>query len=218
MKTGIHFFKTFAMKCLLGALGLMSLTIFTSCKSHEKKILIYASSTIQADESQKNITVTEGTTHYEKELDFSGSDPVSIHIQAPGGAYTLEAKDDGYYIANLKNDTVVGSMQRVGLTGSNRVTQDEAIRKTDSLEKLVTGANVSEANHNYFIPPGKMVKVTTELNAKIFGPYTSIPAAFDPGSVPELYKFYTNKETREIIDRLKKMTGSSPAAEKEEKK
>lgn len=179
---------------------------FCSCKSHGKKILIYASSNITVDESQKTITVTEGTTHHEKELEFSGGDPVTLSIQSPAGKYTLEAKEDGIYLANLKTDTVVGSFKRVGITGSNRITQDEAARILDSLENLVKGANIGGVNRNYFIPPGKIVRITGEMNAKIFGPFVSIPSAFDPGSVPELYKFYINKEVWEIIGKLRKMT------------
>jgi hypothetical protein len=49
-----------------------------------------------------------------------------------------------------------------------------------------------------------MVRITAETKAKIFGPFTSIPGSFDAGSVPEIYKFYTVPEEREIIDKLQK--------------
>jgi len=179
----------------------------TACTSHSKKILIYASSAIQVDNTQKNITVIEGTTHHEQELDFQGGDPVTLNITSPAGKFTLEAKDDGLYIANLKTDTVVGSFQHVGTGGGDtKITQDALIQKVDSLQKLVNGQNVSAANKNYFILPGKIEKITAETKAKVFGPFTTIPGAFDAGSVPEIYKFYSNKEEREIIARLTKMT------------
>jgi hypothetical protein len=98
------------------------------------------------------------------------------------------------------------------------VSQDAAKQKLDSLQKLLLGQNVSDANRNYFILPGKIAKITTELRAKVFGPYTTIPGAFDAGSVPEIYKFYSIKEVREIVTNLAKMTGPQSAPADEEKK
>ncbi len=185
---------------------LSSAILFTACTSHSKKILVYANSDIQVDESQKNIVVKEGTTHVEKELNFTGSDPVVLNIQGPGGKYILEAKDDGYYIANLKSDTVVGSLQHVGATARTRVTQDQLKSNLDSLNKLISDEHVSAANKNYFIAPGKIVKLTAYTKARVFGPFMSIPASFDAGSVPEIYKFYNVSEIRVIIDNLTEMS------------
>ncbi|HZE83182.1 MAG TPA: hypothetical protein VE035_02690 [Puia sp.] len=194
--------QRFSLSFILAAVSML-----TACKAHNKKILVYASSKIEVDNTQKNITVTEGTTHHEQELEFQGSDPVTLNIQSPTGKYTLEATEDGLYIANLKNDTVVGSYQHVGAeSGDSRITQDALKQKLDSLQKLVTGENVNAANKNYFIVPGKIMKVTAETRAKVFGPFTTIPHSFDAGSVPEIYKFYTNKEEWEIINRLTIMT------------
>jgi hypothetical protein len=180
---------------------------FTACKGHEKKILVYASSDIQADNTKTNITVTDGTTHHEQELLFTGSDPVTLNITSPQGKYTLAATDDGLYIANLKNDTVIGSFQHVGSdNGTATITQDALKQKLDSLQQLLSGQNVSDANRNYFIPPGKIAKITSQTQAKVFGPFTTIPGSFDAGSVPEIYKFYSIKEIREIIGNLQKMT------------
>jgi hypothetical protein len=204
-QTGIIFFNTMKMKNLF-LCYCSSLIFLAACTSHSKKILVYASSDIQVDNSQQNITVTDGTTHQEKELEFNGSAPVTLNVQTPAGKFNLEAKEDGLYIANLKTDTVVGSFQHVGTgAGEARITQDQLSQRIDSLQKLILGQNQSVANRNYFIPPNKISKITTATNAKIFGPYTSIPGSFDAGSVPELYKFYTNKEVREIIAKLSGM-------------
>jgi major membrane immunogen (membrane-anchored lipoprotein) len=183
---------------------------FTACKAHEKKIWLYASSDIQMDNTKTNITVSDGTTHHEQELDFPGSDPVTLNVQAPQGKLTLNAADDGLYIANLKNDTVIGSFQHVGAEGGGRITQEALKQKLDSLQKLVQGQNVSDANRNYFIPPGKIVKISTQVQARVFGPFTTIPGSFDAGSVPEVYKFYSIKELREIIANLQKMSDKAP--------
>lgn len=191
----------------------LAVVLFLSaCKGHEKKVLVYASDKISVDESQQNITVAngDGTTHHEQVLDFHTGDPVTLNIQTPQGKYTLTAADDGLYIANVKTDTVVGSKQHVGAdNGESRITQDALQHKLDSLKKLVADENVSDANQNFFIPPGNIHKLTGETQAKVFGPFTTIPGGFDAGSVPAIYKFYSMKEMREIIANLQKMTSST---------
>ncbi len=188
-------------------LFLAAVVSLTACKGHEKKILIYASSDITVDDAKQHVTVSEGTTHHEQELDFASGSPVSLDVQSPTGKMTVTAADDGLYILNLKTDTVIGSFQHVGAdNGQTTITQDMLRQKIDSLQKLVQDQNVSEANRNYFIVPGKMVRITAEPKAKVFGPYTSIPGSFDAGSVPEIYKFYTVPEVREIIGNLQKMS------------
>ena len=190
------------------AFVLVLLVAFTACKGHEKKILVYANSDVQVDNTKTHITVTDGGPHHEQELDFSGGDPVTLDVQSPSGKLSLTASDDGLYILNLKTDTVVGSKQHVGAEGEGRITQDALTQKLDSLKKLVADQNVSDANQNYFIIPGKIVKVTPETQAKVFGPFTTVPGGFDAGSVPAIYKFYSVREMREIIASLQKMTSS----------
>jgi hypothetical protein len=184
---------------------------FSACKGHIKKVLVYASDNITVDNTQKNITVAngDGTTHHEQELDFTEGDPVTLNVETPQGKYTLTVPDDGLYIANVKTDTVVGAKQHVGAEGGGKITQDALKQKLDSLQKLVLDQNVSDANQNYFIAPGKIAKITTETQAKIFGPFTTVPGGFDAGSVPAIYKFYSMKEMREIIANLQKMTSTT---------
>lgn len=193
------------------ALFLGAALSLTACKGHSKKILVYASSKIEADNTSTNITVSEGTTHHEQELNFTVGDPVTLNITSPTGKLTLQATDDGLYIANLKNDTVIGSAQHIGAdNGDARITQEALKQKLDSLQQLVANQNISAANKNYFLLPNTIAKITTETRAKIFGPYTTIPGSFDAGSVPEIYKFYSIKEIREIIAKLNAMTGAQP--------
>jgi hypothetical protein len=158
---------------------------------------------------KQHITVTDGGPHHEQELDFYRRRPGDAGRPIPIGQAEPHASDDGLYILNLKTDTVVGSKQHVGAEGGEgRITQDALTQKLDSLKKLVADQNVSDANQNYFIVPGKMVKITTETQAKVFGPFTTVPGGFDAGSVPAIYKFYSMKEMREIIANLQKMTSS----------
>jgi hypothetical protein len=204
---GIRFYKTYHMQRFPLFLAIAAITALTAC-NHGKKILVYATSDseIKVDETQKNITVADGSAHHEKELDFSGGDPVTLNIQTPSGKLTLQASEDGLYIVNLKMDTVVGSYQHVGAdNGQTKITQDALKQKLDSLQKLVLDQNVSAANRNFFIAPNQMVRITPETKAKVFGPYVTIPGDFDASTAPEIYKFYTNKEVREIIGNLTKM-------------
>lgn len=186
---------------------LLCLVLFlNACTSHEKKILVYANSNIQVDDSQKNITVTEGNSQVEKELDFSGADPVVLNISSPRGHYTLEAKEDGYWLANLKSDTILGSLQHTGTAAHTRITQEELKHQLDSLTQLVKGINVSSQAKNYFILPNKIEKISNVTRVKIFGPFTSIPNDFDAGTVTEIYKFYNISEVNTIIQKLTEMS------------
>jgi len=178
----------------------------TACSAHQKKVLIYANSKIQVDESQKTITVQDGTTQVETEINFNSSDPVVLAVNSPKGKYNIEIPEDGYWLANLGTDTVVGSMQHTGNTKQTRITQEQLQIQLDSLNKLVKGANISEAAKNYFIVPGKVAKITTQTGAKIFGPFTPVPSAFDAGSVPEVYKFYDISEVYDILHKLTEMS------------
>jgi hypothetical protein len=179
---------------------------FGACKSHQKKILIYANSDIQVDESQKNISVTDGNTQVEKELDFTSADPVVLNITGPQGHFTLEAKEDGFWLANLKKDTIVGSLQHTGSTANTRITQEELNHRLDSLNQLVKGTNITAQAKNYFIAPAKIEKISDNTNVKIFGPFTSIPHDFDAGTVSEIYKFYNISEVNTIIQKLTEMS------------
>jgi hypothetical protein len=174
--------------------------------------LVYASDKIAVDNTQHHIIIAngDGTTHHEQELDFNTGDPVTLDVESPQGKYSVTIPDDGLYIANLKTDTVVGSRQHVGSDeGETHISQDDLKKKLDSLNQLIMGRNISEANQNYFIAPGKAVRITTDTRVKVFGPFTTIPGSFDAGSVPAIYKFYSIKEMREFIANLQKMAGAS---------
>jgi hypothetical protein len=197
--------KKMHMKKSSGLL-LLALLFLGACSSHQKKVLLYADSKIQVDESQKNIIVEDGTTQVEQELNFNSGDPVILNVSGPAGKYTLEVKEDGLFLANLKKDTVVGSMQHIGESRHTRITQQELQLQLDSLNKLVKGQNISAAAKNYFLPPAQVVKISNFTNAKIFGPYQPVPSAFDASSVPEIYKFYSLSEEKEIIAKLTEMS------------
>jgi predicted ATP-grasp superfamily ATP-dependent carboligase len=156
--------------------------------------------------------MNDGSGYAEETVDVMGDKAVTYNVTTPSGKTTLTIPEErGFYIINLKTDTVVGSQQILGKNiSSNRVISQEELKgNIDSLTRLTMGQNVSAANHNYFILPNQVVKVSDNMDAKVFGPFTKIPATLDAdknGNAPEIYKFYTNTEMRQLINNFKKMT------------
>jgi DNA-binding beta-propeller fold protein YncE len=180
---------------------------FLICSCHHKKVVVYADNDIQVDESQKNITVADGTTFSVKELEYSSGSAIDLNVNWPKGKIVLTTSpEDGLSIANLTADTIVGSYQHVGAdNGQVKLTTDQLKYMVDSLYQLTGGLNIEPRKRNYFIPPGKVVRISDNTKAKIFPPYTKMPGGFDATETPEVYKFYTNPEVREIIANLTKM-------------
>lgn len=184
------------------------LPLFSCDSGAEKKVLIMGRGTITANGN--DITMKEGSGYSEETVEVSGK-VVSWNVTTPAAKTTVSIPEEkGFYILNLKTDTIVGSQQIFGtdLNSSRRISQEELKIKIDSLTKLTAGTNVSPG-HSYFILPNQLTKITSNADAKIFGPYKKIPGTLEAGEngkAPEIYKFYTNSEMRELISNLKKMT------------
>lgn len=158
-----------------------------------------------------NISMTDGSGYTEQTVEINGDKPVTWNVTTPSGKTTVNIpQEKGFYILNLKSDTIVGAEQIMGKDlGGRTISQEELKVKIDSLTKLTTGSNVSADGHNYFIVPNQLIKVSSNMDVKVFGPFTKIPGTLDAdknGNAPQLYKFYTNSEMRDLIDNLKKMT------------
>lgn len=191
-------------------LALCSIVTFFACNTPvTKKILIIGRGKITAQEN--NITMSGASGYTEETVEVKGDKAVSWNVTTPTGKTTVNIPaENGLYILNLKTDTIVGSQQNMGQDlGGRTITQEELKVKIDSLVKLTKGENVSPAGHNYFILPNQLIKVSPKVEAKIFGPFTKIPGSIDAdkdGKAPEIYKFYTNTEMRQLITNLKKNT------------
>ena len=162
--------------------------------------------------NDNNITMKEGSGYAEETVELSGEKPAALNVTTPLGKTNIDIPaEKGFYILNLRQDTIVGSQQIVGkdLSSSRTITQEELKMKIDSLIKLTTGANISPGGHNYIILPKQPKKISDNAEAKVFGPFTKIPATLEAdknGKAPEIYKFYTNNEMRDLIATFKKMT------------
>jgi hypothetical protein len=191
--------------------ALLTLTIlcfFSACsEKKEKKVLVMASGKVQIKDQV--ITLEPGTTHTENEVTATGD---KLTVTTPSGSSDFSVPEAGLYILNVKKDTLIGSYQRTGTDNSQTVISQENLRsRLDSLNQLMAGINANSANRNFFIPPNQIAKVTANTAAQIIGPYKKVPGSFEGGKEHEIYKFYTNKEMHEIVDRLSKMVDSVQA-------
>jgi hypothetical protein len=174
------------------------LLILSACE--QKRVLIMGSGSLTIDGT--TITLNPGTTHTEKELMTKSS---TLTVKQGTTELPLQLPEGGLYLLNMKPDTLIGSFQSLGEQKSAReFTLTQLRSSVDSLEQLLLGKNVSAAHRNFFVLPGKMVKITDQLHARIIGPFHGLPRSIETGDDTELYKFYTNKEGREILENLKK--------------
>ena len=174
--------------------------LFYSCSGGGKKVVIMASGKIQVNGN--NITLDPGSTHNEETMVPDGD---KITVTTPTGNKDFEVKEPGLYLLNIKKDTLAGSYQKTGTDNSQIViTQENLWERVDSLTLLMKGQGVSEAKRNYSIPPMSIAKITKNTDAQIIGPFRKIPGSFDPSKEHEVYKFFTNKEISDIIEKVKK--------------
>jgi len=72
---------------------------------------------------------------------------------------------------------------------------------------LIEGKNASDEKKTFFIVPESIKKISGATSVRVVGPYKGIPysvEADDSGKIPEVYKFFTNKQQRESLDELRK--------------
>lgn len=185
--------------------------IFSACNgTANKKVLIMGRGAIAT--SGNDITIKDGSGYTEETVDVSGGKATTWNVTTPSGKTTVNIPEEkGFYILNTKTDTIVGSRQIFGkdISSNQTMTQEELKIKIDSLIKLTAGANISSAGNNYFVLPNELKKITDNTEAKIFGPFSKIPGTLESdknGKAPEIYKFYTNSEMRDLIAHLKKLS------------
>ena len=117
--------------------------------------------------------------------------------------------DNGLYVINVKNDTIIGSYQKYtsATLAQNVITQESLKQKIDSLKLLVERKNISAANRNYFILPNQAIRISSNHLSEVVGPYHQMRTAEKVnGKEPEIYRFYSIKEIREMIVKLQALT------------
>ena len=180
--------------------------VLTSCS--EKKLIVMSKGPAEINTNTKIIKATDGTAHEEKVVTVTG-DKVVFKLSTPAGEATVELLENGLYVVNVKNDTIIGSYQNYGdpKLSQNVVTQINLKRRIDSLQLLVEGKNVSKENRNFFILPNKAEKITENTESMVVGPYHRMRSVEKVnGKAPEVYRFYSIKEIRAMIVKMQSLT------------
>ena len=183
---------------------IMAAGLLAACSGGQKKVTIVASGGLTVND--KSIKVDPGFTHNEKEITFSG-DKVTLTVESTNGtSKTFDLTENGSYLLNLQADTLIGGIVNYGAAGMpGSITSEQLDHIIDSTRQLMSGQNASDEKKTYFLPPFTAKKVSAEDNAKIIGSFHGIPynnEADGSGKIPEIYKFFTNKQKREKIEEL----------------
>lgn len=179
-----------------------------ACTNSTKKVIVMSKGEAEVNTDAKTIKTTDGAGHHEKAVVLGGGTSV-FKLSTPVGEADIELKESGLYVINAKNDTIIGSYQYYTdpAKANAVITQEDLARRIDSLNLLVEGKNVSAANRNFFILPASAVKISDNVQAEVVGPYHQMRSAEKKdGKDPEIYRFYSIKEIREIITKLQALT------------
>ena len=177
----------------------------SSCSDGGKEVLVMGSGKLTPGEN--SVTIEPGSRHNEQKIRVTGD---KITVNGFEGVKEVAIPESGLYVLNLKKDTLVGSYQRVVEgSGETRITQEVLRARVDSLNQLMVGTNVNATNRNFFLPPGQVAKISTNTNAQVIGPYLKMPTTFEGGKEHEIYKFSTNKEINETIQKIKPVMNST---------
>ncbi len=194
------------MKNFLAFILISSLLV--ACAGNDKTIIIMSKGEASVDLNAGTIQAKDGAGHEEKLVAVNKAD-ISFKLNTPAGEATVQLKENGLYIINVKNDTIIGSYQQYSTAGQAQkvMSQENLIQKIDSLQLLSQGKNVSAANKNYFILPNQATFITANPQAQVVGPYHQMRSAERVnGKDPEIYRFYSIKEIREMITKLQALT------------
>lgn len=148
-------------------------------------------------------TIGKGSSYLQQDVSVGANDVLKATMA--DGHKEAALSGSGYYLWNLRKDTLIGSIQRVGSGSSDQsITQEKLKHTIDSLQNLLNNAiTTSDA---YFVAPGELKKLATSNDVYFVGPFNRLPAQLDENKVSEktqVFKFYTSKDIREQIDRLR---------------
>lgn len=198
-------------KNYLSLITLIVSGLIVSCSNGpSKKVIIIGKGEIVVNEN--SITMKDKSGYAEQIMELSGNKEIVLNIETPKEKSTVTIPvDAGVFILNLRADTLAGSKQNFGKDLNNRevISQEKIKLIIDSLQNLTVGKNVNAEGNNFMILPNQFTKISSNINAKVFGPFTKIPSTLEAdkdGNAPELYKFYTNTEVRDLIQHLIQQT------------
>lgn len=202
------------MKKILCAI--LPLAILASCGANsERKVMVIANGDITASGTSIKITnPSDGAV--EKVLDLKDPNNTSFTVDNNGTKSTIEIKpESGYYILNAMKDSVYGSQLVDGrdYNAEENLGLDKQKLMIDSLKLVFQGKNISEANKNYLIKPGEVVKISDDLaHARVFGPFQALDNNIDApedGAAPVLFKFYSKDELQARLQAVEESYNST---------
>lgn len=187
---------------------LLGLLLFLASCDKSKKMVIISKGEADINTEAKTIKAKDGGGYDEKMVTING-DTFTFQLQSPAGEGNTVLKENGFYLVNVTLDTLLGSYQKYSTPeeAQTKISQEVLKQKIDSLKQMVEGKNISIANRNFFVLPNTSVKMTENLQSIFVGPYHQMTSAeMVDGKVPEVYRFYSIKEIREMIARLETLT------------
>jgi hypothetical protein len=186
--------------------GVVALAVFAACSSApSRRVVIMASGKL--DVRGETVNFESGNQHNEATLSLT-TDKLLIKSGTASKEYVVPTA--GTWLLNLQRDTLIGGLQSFGEAANreSKITQDQLQQRMDSLKQLMTGTNITAARKNFLLAPQELKLITTEEQAILVGPFKGLPAALEPdktGHIPEVYKFVSNKDARETLDRLERL-------------
>ncbi|MEO8174606.1 MAG: hypothetical protein ABI581_16040, partial [Sediminibacterium sp.] len=136
---------------LLAALSL------SACK--EKRVVVLSKGPAEIDTDKKTIKSKDGGGHEEKAFVVGGKG--AFTVSTPAGEASVDFPENGLYILNAKNDTIIGGYQKYGDPNERKtITQQILKHMIDSVILLSEGKNASAANRTFYILPNTAVKIS----------------------------------------------------------
>jgi hypothetical protein len=190
------------------AILFLSASLASCGKEATKKLLVLGRGELTANGT--SVVMKDGAGHIEKIMEVD-KDVNELSIDVGSGAKSIKVPtEEGYYVLNLKKDTVISSKQDIGadLSRNTVISQESLQGMIDSMQQLITGSNLQEGK-TVLIAPQQVKKIASKPSAQVFGPFTGIPSSIDAGDdgkAPDIYKLFTNTQLRERIANYKKAT------------
>lgn len=197
--------------------GLVLMLLLASCAENKKKIFVVNHGRATVNVDAKTVKVKDGTGNEDHEMTYDTKEKVSINVDVDGKTFVADAAENGQYILNAKNDTLIGGVQTFGSKQDDNYFSQEMIEKRiDSFTNLISGKGI--AADQFYITPFSVKKVADSANVVIILPFHD-KTAIEPdenGRIPKVLRFYTVNEIRGKIKNLVEYT--KPTGKKTEKK
>ena len=91
--------------------GIVTICFMMACAKNEKTVVVMSKGKADIDLNAHTIKASDGNGHEEKTLNINSAE-ISFKLNTSAGEATVQLKENGLYIINVKNDTIIGSYQK----------------------------------------------------------------------------------------------------------